>query len=225
MKNQAIVEHIIYESFGKGNLSKYELMIAHDVKVHCPSSWQEIFSPILHGRETVKKIDQELAKAFEFTNVVIADLIVGQDKIIARWGCDGMHNNDFFSVKVSHLPFQLSGQTIYQFNYENKVEQVWQSWDMLGLLKQIGSRTSSVPVHENKATENLMKKWLVLSEKERECIKYLVQGKTAKETAKHMHLSYRTVEYYFENIKNKVNCYKKRELFAFAGQLEKNKLI
>lgn len=51
-----------------------------------------------------------------------------------------------------------------------------------------------------------------LSPRERECLELLKQGKTAKETAALLGLSRRTIEYYFDNIKDKLNCSSKRAL-------------
>lgn len=59
-----------------------------------------------------------------------------------------------------------------------------------------------------------------LSKRERECVKLLVQGKTAKESAALLKLSHRTVEFYFENIKNKLSCSTKQEILSFARIFE-----
>jgi DNA-binding CsgD family transcriptional regulator len=51
-----------------------------------------------------------------------------------------------------------------------------------------------------------------LSKRETDIARLIVQKKTAKETAKILGLSYRTVESYIENIKVKTNAYSKSEL-------------
>ena len=51
----------------------------------------------------------------------------------------------------------------------------------------------------------------LLSAQEVACLKYAALGKTAKETAQILNLSFRTVESYFENIKTKLHCKQKRE--------------
>ncbi len=43
----------------------------------------------------------------------------------------------------------------------------------------------------------------LLSKRERQCLHCLLRGKTAKETAKTLKLSYRTVEYYFRDLQRK----------------------
>ena len=59
-----------------------------------------------------------------------------------------------------------------------------------------------------------------LSLRERQCLKLLIESKTAKETANVLGLSRRTVEFYFENIKNKFSCWSKQEVLQIAKTLE-----
>ena len=48
--------------------------------------------------------------------------------------------------------------------------------------------------------------------RERQCMALLLQGKTAREIAKHLNLSTRTVEFYFFNMRNKLAARTKKEL-------------
>jgi DNA-binding CsgD family transcriptional regulator len=59
-----------------------------------------------------------------------------------------------------------------------------------------------------------------LSARERQCLKLLIESKSAKETAALLGLSRRTVEFYFENIKDKLSCWSKQEVLIIARQLE-----
>ena len=58
-----------------------------------------------------------------------------------------------------------------------------------------------------------------LSSREKECLHFLVKGKTAKETAALLGLSPRTVESYLDHIKTKWGCWSKQELFEIASHL------
>lgn len=84
----------------------------------------------------------------------------------------------------------------------------------------------SIPSSSQKAYLNDlgMKKEIELTEKlsqrERECLKLLLINKSSKETASILGLSSRTVESYFENIKNKLSCCTKKELFSLAKELD-----
>lgn len=64
-----------------------------------------------------------------------------------------------------------------------------------------------------------------LSEREKQCIKLLLEGRTAKESAGILKLSHRTVEFYFENIKNKLSCSSKQEIFQLAKQFQELELL
>ena len=55
-----------------------------------------------------------------------------------------------------------------------------------------------------------------ISKRESECLFYILRGKTAKEIAKILHLSPRTVEEYTENLKFKFCCQTKTELVGKA---------
>ena len=61
-----------------------------------------------------------------------------------------------------------------------------------------------------------------LTERESECVYHLSLGHTAKETAEHLGLSFRTVEYYLSNIKDKIKCNRKSEIISVLLSL-KNK--
>jgi DNA-binding CsgD family transcriptional regulator len=60
----------------------------------------------------------------------------------------------------------------------------------------------------------LPNKFNYLSDKQKQCIKLTIQGFSAKEIAKIMHISYRTVEEYLEKAKIRFNCRNKTQLIA-----------
>lgn len=65
----------------------------------------------------------------------------------------------------------------------------------------------------------------VLSQREKECLMMLLQGKSAKETGVLLELSSRTVESYLENTKNKLCCFSKQDLFDIAKRFKEFGLI
>jgi DNA-binding CsgD family transcriptional regulator len=52
--------------------------------------------------------------------------------------------------------------------------------------------------------------------REMQCFEYLVRGKTAKEIARELRLSPRTVEYYLDNFRKKIGCRNRYELISEA---------
>lgn len=64
-----------------------------------------------------------------------------------------------------------------------------------------------------------------LSKRQSECLYYLLRGKSAVAIAKILKLSPKTVEYYIDEIKNKMRCRNKAELIEKAidnGYIEFN---
>lgn len=64
-----------------------------------------------------------------------------------------------------------------------------------------------------------------LSQREIECLFFLIRGKSAKETARLLNISYRTVEHHIDHIKNKLNCRSKSELICTALESGFSKII
>ncbi|OGT24575.1 MAG: hypothetical protein A3I12_03360 [Gammaproteobacteria bacterium RIFCSPLOWO2_02_FULL_38_11] len=59
-----------------------------------------------------------------------------------------------------------------------------------------------------------------LSPRELECLYFVVKGLTAKQIAKHMNLSFRTIEFYRDKIKLKLNCDSRQCLIQKALSLD-----
>lgn len=60
---------------------------------------------------------------------------------------------------------------------------------------------------------------LGLTKRQSECLYHLVRGLTAKQIAKVLGLSNRTVEFYLENLKEKFNCSNKSDLITKAFEM------
>jgi len=58
-----------------------------------------------------------------------------------------------------------------------------------------------------------------LTQRQTDCLFYLVKGMTIKQTAQKMGLSPKTVEHYLENIKTKLNCHTRLDLVTSALKL------
>lgn len=168
--------------------------------------------------------DEQYAQAFQFSELKIADSIADKDKVSIRWHGEGVHVGDFFNVPATYRDISISGQTLYRFDGDGKIAEVWQSWDMLGLFMSFGFNFKPLQL-PSKDLEKHIKMASILSPRERACLKFFLQGKTSKETAKELFLSFRTIEYYFENIKDKLNCSTKRELYLLARIFEAYSLL
>lgn len=225
-KQLSVVTHTIENVIGLGNLSLYDQLIAKDIVSHCPESWSEIHPIEIRGLTDAKQMDAHYAHAFHPISLSIDEIVsYDKDKFFIRWRCEKFHAHAFYAIQATNRPVFFGGQTIYHLNEEMKIKESWHSWDMLGLLRQIGWQPQLPFSSPNQSVRVLAEKFSSLSDREKECLFLQLNGKTAKETAQLLFLSPRTIEYHFENIKNKLDCKNKREALALMRILEKNKLL
>jgi DNA-binding CsgD family transcriptional regulator len=90
------------------------------------------------------------------------------------------------------------------------------------------------PIHPSPKIDALLKECgnaplvsaaATLSSQEKKCLQGICHGKSAKEIAQDLLLSHRTVESYIENVKNKLSCTTKQELFMIAKKFENFSLL
>lgn len=108
----------------------------------------------------------------------------------------------------------------------------------LSLGDLIGNDFISGEAHKNKTDFQAIYKFLneiglgdeikkinSLSSRERECVKLLLKGKSAKESATTLGLSVRTIEHYLDSVKFKFKCQYKNEIFSAAEKLNELGLL
>lgn len=61
---------------------------------------------------------------------------------------------------------------------------------------------------------------IYFTQREAECVMAIMQGKTMLETGASLQLSPRTVEYYLDRIKRKLNCRKKSDIIKIVSQTD-----
>ncbi len=64
-----------------------------------------------------------------------------------------------------------------------------------------------------------------LTPRERQCLRYLLHFNTSKETAAALSLSPRTIEFYLDNLRDKLNCSHKKALFDLATRFHQLGLL
>lgn len=125
-------------------------------------------------------------------------------------------NNKEFPIITNKYPLINShGEIIGIFGIYTPISEGAAGLDRLAIANQA--------VHKLSSDNEKRKKYLVegkfgeisLSLREAQCINYILLGKTMKAVATMLQLSPRTVEGYIENIKLKIGCHSKSELFQF----------
>lgn len=197
-------------------ISLYEHFFAKTMRLHGPRSGFEQKITLAQA----KKTDRRLAEALKKNRLIIHEMLAVEDKVVVIWTVEGV-------VRSSEKFFTISGTSTYRIT-GGRINEIWQCWDRLGLLEQLGEvRVCSnfIDLEPNYDTlkvlglEKYAELSSILSSRERECLIHLLHDKTAKEIAADLKLSFRTVQSYMENIKTKLRCQNRRELIKFVTTL------
>lgn len=227
-KNIQLVRRLFEEQASRDDTSLYDQLFSDDVQLYGPSSGQ-----ITKGLTALKKIDRGYHRAYPNTRFKIDEIFGHDNQVVVRWTCKGAYQEGYKGISPKKKEFSIWGISIYQID-KGKIQEIRQFWDRLGILEQIGEiHVSTDPVKpgdyadllKHLGMEKYLEKTSLLSTRERQCLELLLQGKTAKETATILILSHRTVESYFENIKKKLKCSNKGQLFSKAEILKKLELL
>ena len=227
-KNIRLVRRLVEKQASRDDTSLYDQLFSQEVELYGPASGQ-----MIKGLSNLKKIDQGYHKAYPKAKFEIEEIFERGNEVYVRWTCKAAYKEDHKGIKPKKKQFCIWGMSLYRISH-GKIEQIRQFWDRLGILEQIGEvRVHTDPVKPGYYTDLLkslgMEKYAMsaslLSQRERQCLELLLQGKTAKETAAHLGLSRRTVESYFQTIKQKLRCSNKGQLFSIAELLKKLELL
>ena len=227
-KNVLLIRRFFEEQVNQDDLSRYEEFISKNVLIHGPASNQKI-----RGLAAVREIDSSYVEAYPKKKFSIKEIFGYGDRVMVRWVCRGKHKGTYKGIRPKNSQFAIMGLSIYRVA-KGKIVEIWQYWDRLGILEQVGEvslHTAHIEpgyylgLLKSLGMDQYLEQAPILSQRERQCLRCLLEGKTAKETAAIYNLSPRTVESHFEKIKQKLKCTSKRDLFSAAQALEKLDLL
>ena len=95
-----------------------------DVTLRCPAE----FKPFVRN----------LRGALPDIHMTIKDLIAEGDKVTVRLDLQGTHKGDQLGVAATGRQVRIAGVVIVRFA-NGQIVEGWNSWDQLGLLRQIGA--------------------------------------------------------------------------------------
>ena len=130
--NKAVINRLFAEVFNQGQVDAIDELVAENVIGHDATSDEP-----KHGRASVKQVASLFRTAFQGAQYPVADLIDEGDKVVARWGLQGIHQAEFMGVTPTQRPVNVTGIIIYRLA-EQKIVEYWGNFDTLGLMRQLG---------------------------------------------------------------------------------------
>lgn len=141
-QNMNLLKKLFDEVYTKGNISALAEFCTAKIKLHDPA-----VPNFKGGIEELKAREMMYKTAFPDKQLKIEEfLMAGDDKAVVRWTCKGTHKGELQGVAPTNKSFQITGISIYRFE-NGKIAEIFQNWDRLGLLEQIGEIHPAAVLH------------------------------------------------------------------------------
>jgi steroid delta-isomerase-like uncharacterized protein len=132
-QNKATVLRFYEEVWNKGDLDVAGEIFAddyirHDLRQGMPSGGPE-------GQKTGNGL---FRSAFPDTRLTVDFIVAEGDMVVARWTIEGTHEGAWAGIAPTGKRVSFAGVNIYRFA-GNKVAELWNHRDDLGLAEQIGA--------------------------------------------------------------------------------------
>jgi steroid delta-isomerase-like uncharacterized protein len=132
-QNKTLARRSVEEVWNQRKLTVISELIGNNATIHDPNVPGGKFT----GPDGYKKFVEIYLAAFPDVHFTISDLFAEGDKVVTRWTATGTHKGALMGIPASNKRATVTGVDIAY--YENgKVVEEWLSYDMLGMLQQLG---------------------------------------------------------------------------------------
>jgi steroid delta-isomerase-like uncharacterized protein len=139
-QNKAAARRYVEDVWNQGKLTVIDELVAPNATFHDASVPGGKFS----GPQGVKQFVQIYRGAFPDVQLTINDLIAEGDKVATRWTANGTHKGELMGIAPTGKRVTVTGCDIEQYQ-NGKMVEAWASYDMLGMLQQLGVVPSLTP--------------------------------------------------------------------------------
>ncbi len=138
--NTALAHRFHMDIFVKGDLAVADELLTPDFVIHFPGLPPEM----LHGPEGVKKYATAIRTAFPDLHITHDDTIAVGDKVVIRWTVRATHQGELMGIAPTGKQVTITGIDIFRLSL-GKLAEMWQNWDQLGMLQQVGALPAPAP--------------------------------------------------------------------------------
>ncbi len=139
-QNKALARRGLEEVWNQGKLTAIDELTAPNATYHDPNVPGGKFT----GPEGVKQFVQIYRAAFPDVRITINDQIAEGDKVVTRWTATGTHKGQLMGIAPTNKRAIVTGVDIDRF-HDGKVVEAWASYDMFGMMQQLGVVPSLAP--------------------------------------------------------------------------------
>jgi len=131
-ENKAISRRADEELFDRGNLDVANELFAPNFVYHDPASGED-----WHGPESVRQYATMMRAAFPDLYYTVEDQIAEGDKVVTRYKAGGTHQGELMSIAPTGNRVEITGISIMRID-GGKIEEIWENYDTLGMMQQLG---------------------------------------------------------------------------------------
>lgn len=131
--NKTVVRRLIEQLWNQRNPGITDELLAPNFTPHDPAS-----PDFGRGPDALKRLAKYYIEAFPDTHFTIDEMISEGDRVVTRWTVRGTHQGRLADISPTNRQVTVTGMDIFRVS-GGKVQEVWTSWDAVGLLRQIGA--------------------------------------------------------------------------------------
>ncbi|MBN2133304.1 MAG: ester cyclase [Sedimentisphaerales bacterium] len=130
--NKASYRRVNQEAWSQGQLAVVDECVAAGYVYHEPALGE------VHGPEGLKQTIMAYRTAYPDLQFTIEDLIAEGDLVALRWSAAGTQKGELMGIPATGLATTTVGINLARFDADGKIVEEWCSWDVLGLMQQLG---------------------------------------------------------------------------------------
>jgi steroid delta-isomerase-like uncharacterized protein len=136
--NKEALRRCNQEAWSQGLLAVVDEVVAPGYVYHEPALGE------IYGADGLKQAITVYRTAYPDLNFTIDDMIAEGDLVAMRWSAAGTHQDELMGIPATGLETTTVGINIARFE-DGKIVEEWSSWDVLGLMMQLGVVTPPRP--------------------------------------------------------------------------------
>ncbi len=143
--NKALVSSFFEEVWNKGNFEYLYEIYSPDFKIHV--LWYNLAAggPMeSQGIEPAAKVIRGWREGFPDITVTIEDQIAEGDLVASRHVSTATHTHEFQGLQPTGKKATMTGTTLTRVA-DGKIVEAWTSWDVLGMMQQLGVAPGGPP--------------------------------------------------------------------------------
>ena len=140
MSTSATARRFFDEIWSQGRFDLVDELVAPDYIGH-PSGPEQA----VRGPEGVREYVGRLRQGVPDLTMTVEDQLIDGDKVTTRWTAHGTHDGELMGLGPTGRTATVAGITIQRIEDGGRIVEGWTSWDMLGLLHQLGAAPQRVP--------------------------------------------------------------------------------